>query len=37
MLLLEEKDPMVEIMLENRGAPTCVWKIEEVEEGAHGA
>ena len=34
---LELKVPMVEMMFEKSGAPTCVWKIEEKEEGAQGA
>jgi len=28
---------MVEMMFEKSGAPSCVWKIEEAEDGAHGA
>jgi hypothetical protein len=28
---------MVEMMFEKSGAPSCVWKIEEEEEGAQGA
>jgi hypothetical protein len=36
-LLLEVYGPMVDIIFENRGIPTWVWKIEAVEDGAQGA
>ena len=34
---LELKAPIVEMMFEKSGAPTCVWKIDDEEEGAQGA